>query len=241
MLYFIIVGGVIVQLDDISKGDGAELEVRYNGRTMNFRSDIVQIKTNAIFINPITVNDQTVGFSDKCQISFLHYFEGKINIWENVIVKLVRFGDNIFHKIELYGEGKPYNRRESFRMYIGDDMPLYVNTAGGPTAIQVLVKDISTSGFAFITTQEIDQERIVRLKLKSNFSFHSLSAVIVRKEFITHLDSFLYGCKFNEKYEFLGKYIAQKQGELLKKKTSNLSSPPTRDRRNKTSKDLVSR
>jgi hypothetical protein len=110
-------------------------------------------------------------------------------------------------------------------MYIGEDMPLYVNTATGPSALSVLVKDISNTGVAFITNEEIDVERTFRLKLKDNNSIINLSGIVVRKEFIPHLNSFLYGCKFNEKNNFLGKYIAKKQNEMLQKKTSTYSSP----------------
>lgn len=233
-IYFnhINIGGEILLLDEISKGSNMELEIKYNGKTMSFRSNIILVKSNAVLINTIKVNDQTVGFSEKCTINFLYNMDEKLYIWENVAVKLVKYEGIVYHRIDMFGHGKPYNRRENFRMYIGEDMPLYVNTAAGPTAIQVLVKDISVSGFAFLTTQEIDLDRIVRLKMKNNNSFHSLSAFIVRKEFITHLNTYLYGCKFHEKYAFLGKYIAQKQGELLRKKSSTISSPPNKGIRN---------
>lgn len=220
-----------MQIDDLSIGGNVELEVKCNGRTMSFRSDIVVTKNHSVLINTIKVNDQTVGFSDKCQINFLYKEEGKVFIWENIDVKLVKYDGNIYHKIDIFGEGKPHNRRDSYRMYIGEDMPLYVNTASGPTALSVLVKDISETGVAFITKEEIDIDRTIRLKLKDNNAIISLSGVIIRKEFLPNLDSYLYGCKFNEKNNKLGKYIAKRQGELLRKKTSNYSSPPMKGNR----------
>lgn len=217
-----------MQIDELSKGGNIELEVKFNGRTLSFKSDIELIKNNSVLITPIKANDQTVGFSDKCQINFLYKSDSKLYLWEDVNVKLVKYEGAIYHKIDLLGEGKPYNRRGSFRMYIGEDMPLYVNTASGPTALSVLVKDISETGVAFITKEDIDIERTIRLKLKDNNNLISLSGIIVRKEFLSHLDSFLYGCRFNEKNNKLGKFIAKRQGELLRKKTSSYSSPPNR-------------
>lgn len=219
-------------LSEISKGGDIELDVKCNGKVMNFHSNIVEIHSNSILINALKVNDQTVGFSNKCSINFYYKTDGKLFLWENVEVKLVKYRDIVYHKIDLFGDGKPYNRRESFRMYIGEDMPLYVNTASGPIAVQVLVKDISETGVAIITKEEFDVERTVRLKLKDSHNTLSLSAVIVRKEFLEHLNAFLYGCKFIEKNSNLGKYIARKQGEQLRKKVSNFSSPPTRDLNN---------
>lgn len=208
-----------MQIDEISKGGSVEVEVKFNGKTMNFRSDIVLVKNNSVLITSIKVNDQTIGFSEKYQINFLYKTEGKLFIWENVEVKLVKYDGGVYHKIDLFGEGKPYNRRDAYRLYIGEDMPLYVNTASGPTALSVLVKDISETGVGFITKDDIDIDRTIRLKLKDNNSIISLSGVIVRKEFLDHLGSFLYGCKFIEKNNKLGKYIALRQAEQLKMKT----------------------
>ncbi len=222
-----------MQIEEIPKGGNMELEVRYSGHTMSFRSDILDIKNNSILISTIKVNDQTIGFSEKCQLNFLYKTEGKVYIWENVFVKLIKFDGNICHKIDLFGEGKPYNRRDSYRMYIGEDMPLYVNSPSGPTAISVLVKDISETGVAFITKDDIDIDRTIRLKLKDNAMMISLSGVIVRKDFLQNLNAFLYGCRFNEKNDKLGKYIAKKQGELLRKKMAPSLADKDRRRQQK--------
>jgi c-di-GMP-binding flagellar brake protein YcgR len=221
-----------MRIDELTKGGNIELEVKCVDRNISFRSEIVMIKNNSVLISPIKVNEQTIGFSDKCQLNFLYKIDGKVFLWERVSVKYVKYDGGIYHKIDLSGEGKPYNRRDAYRMFIGEDMPLYVNTANGPTALSVLVKDISETGVAFITKDDIDVERTIRLKLKDNNSTISLSGIIVRKEYLEHLSSFLYGCKFNEKNSRLGKYIAKKQYELLRKKTSHYSSPPTKGKKN---------
>ncbi|MBH1940520.1 PilZ domain-containing protein [Mobilitalea sibirica] len=218
-------------IDELPKGGNIELEVKYSGQAMSFRSNIIAIKNNSVLITAVKVNDQTIGFSEKCQINFLFKTDGKVFLWEKIDVKLVKYDGQICHKIDLYGEGKSYNRRESYRLYIGEDMPLYVNTASGPSAISVLVKDISETGVAFITKDEIDIDRTIRLKLKDNNTLISLSGVVLRKEYLPNLDSNLYGCRFNEKNNMLGKYIAKKQGEQLRKKAPSYSSPPTRERK----------
>lgn len=218
-----------MHIEDIVKGGLMEIEVKCNGKTMNFQSEITLVKNNSILITSIKVNDQTIGFSEKCKLNFLYKLDGKLYIWENVTIKLVKFDGAIYHKIDLFGEGAPYNRRDSFRMYIGEEMLLYVNTASGPSALTVLVRDISETGVGFITKEDIDVDRTIRLKLKDNNTLISLSGVIVRKEFLSNLNAFLYGCKFNEKSTSLGKYIAKKQGELLRKKTNVYSSPLSRE------------
>jgi c-di-GMP-binding flagellar brake protein YcgR len=223
-----------LQIENLTKGGTVEVEVKCNGKNMTFMSEIATIKNNSVLITSIKVNDQTIGFSDKCQINFLYKTEGRLFLWDNVSVKLVKYDGTIYHKIDIFGEGKPYNRRDSYRMYIGEDMPLYVNSSSGPSALSVLVKDISETGVGFISKDDMDVDRTIRLKLKDNNAIISLSGVIVRKDFLANLGSFLYGCKFNEKNNMLGKFLAKKQGEILKKKTTTYSSPHSKDKNQST-------
>ena len=220
-----------MQIDEITNGSSIELEVKYSGHSMSFRSDITVIKNNSILITTIKVNDQTIGFSDKCQLNFIIKSDNKVYIWEYVSVKLVKYDGIIYHKVDLFGDGKPYNRRDSFRMFIGEDMPLYVNSSTGPTAINVMVKDISETGVGFIAKDEIDIDRTIRLRIKDSTNIINLSGVIVRKEFLENLNSYLYGCRFNEKNDKLGKFIAKKQGEQMRKKVTSYSSPHAKERR----------
>lgn len=226
-----------MHIDEIAVGGSIEIEVVLTGKALNFKSEVVLIKHHSILINSIKFNDQTVGFSDKYKINFLYKHEGKLYKWENVSIKLVRYDGGIYHKIDLAGEGQPYNRREYFRLYIGEEMPIYINTASGATALSVLVKDISESGVGFITKEDIDVDRTIRLKLKSNNSIISLSGVIVRKEYLENIKSNLYGCKFYEKNNALGQYIAKRQNELIKKRLSSPATKANMSRVNKTGAD----
>ena len=212
-------------ISEILVGANIEIEVRYSGRSMSFNSEVLFLHNDSIFINPIIVNERTIGFNDKCRINLIVKIEGKVFLWENVEIKLVRYDGNIYHRISIQGEGKPYNRREAYRMYIGEDMPVYINTATGPYLINVLVKDISETGVGFITNEDLDIDRMIRLKIKDFNNIIALTGVIVRKEYLPHLDSYLYGCKFNEKNDKLGKFIARKQGEQLRKRLNTYSSP----------------
>lgn len=225
-----------MNIDDIPSGSNVELDVRYSGRAMQFNSEIIHIINNSIMISPILVNEQTIGFNDNCRINLIVKIDDKVYLWDNVTVKLVKYDGVIYHKIDVIGEGKPYNRREAYRMYIGEDMPIYINTSSGPLAISVLVKDLSETGVGFITKEDLETDRTIRLKIKDSHSIISLSGIIIRKDYLSHLDSFLYGCKFNEKNNKLGNYIARKQGEELRKKVNNYSSPPAVRRKSKDKK-----
>lgn len=214
-----------MQTADIPIGINIELEVRCSGHTMSFRSDIVEVIEDSALITSIKVNDQTIGFSDQCRITFIVNHEGKVYAWEDVSPVLVRYDGSVYHKVDLIGDAKPINRRGSFRMYVGEDMIAYFSSPSGPTANTILVKDISETGVAFISKELFDIERTFQLKLKDIRPPIALCGVIVRKDFIPNLNTYLYGCKFIEDYHILGKYIAKKQGEQIRKKFTPAASP----------------
>ncbi|MDD3172974.1 MAG: PilZ domain-containing protein [Herbinix sp.] len=197
-------------IEEISRNGKIELDVSYSGNTMNFRSEIAQIKNNSILIPGIKANNQTLGFSNKCKVDFLYKSDGKLYIWENVKVKLVKYNGIILHKIDLIGEGKRYNRRENYRVSINEYIPLYINTAAGPSALSVIVKDISETGIGFITTEKFEINRNFHIKLKDNNTLINLSGTFVRRELLSNSTN-LYGGKFKEKNYMLCRFIAKRQ------------------------------
>ena len=215
--------------DDMSKGASVEIDVRLMGKTLNFKSDIALIIKDSILIRGIRVDNRTVGFTDKCTVDFMYKEDGKLYKWDDVQVKLVRYDGEIYHMVRIAGDGKVHNRREAYRQYIGEDMPIYINTASGTSAIDVLVKDISETGVGFITKEELEIDRTFRLKIRENQYMLTLSGIIIRKEELSNLNSNLYGCKFIEKDNALVKYIARKQGEQLKNKSRIYASTPKRN------------
>ncbi|HHX13147.1 MAG TPA: flagellar brake protein [Clostridiales bacterium] len=212
-----------MQIKDLPIGAEIELEVKYNGQCVNFQSQVVDVIENSVLINPIIVDEKTLGFADSNQVNFIYISEDKVFVWNHIDVILIKYNGNMYHKADLSGDGVPYNRRNSYRMYIGEDMPLHINTSRGSSTINVLVKDVSETGVAFITEEDLSIGRVFRLKLKDNNRLINLSGVIVRREYLEHLGSFLYGCKFNEYNTVLGGYIARKQIELLKKKSEQIT------------------
>jgi len=214
----------LLQISEITVGGSVEIEVIMANKTINFKSKVAFIKNNTIFIESIKFNDRTVGFSDKFKLNFLYKKDEKLYKWEYASVKLIKYNGGIYHKVNIIGEGMPYNRRDYFRLYIGEEMPIFINSANGATALTVLVKDISESGVDFISKEDIDVNRTIRLKLKNNNTIINLNGIIVRREYNANLQSFVYGCKFYEKSNDLGKYIAKRQSEMIRKRLSSPAS-----------------
>lgn len=214
-----------MRIEEIAKGEAVEIEVKYDDRKISFKSEILFIDYNSVFITPITVDERTIGFSNNYQVSFLYKLDGRVFIWETVTVKLVKYNGVIYHKVDLDGQGKPYNRRNSYRLYVGEDMGVSVSTSERVVDLTALIKDISDSGVSFITAEDFEIYRPVRINFTADSSgSYDITAVIIRKEFLSHLGSYIYGCQFPEKNLKLGKYIIKKQSEMIKKKADPLTA-----------------
>ena len=208
-----------MNIDKMLQGNSIEFKVVFNGKTMNFKSRISIIIDQSIFIPGIIINHKIVCFSDKCSIDLFYKKGDKLYLWENVKANLITYKGKVYHKLDLNGEGKLHNRREAYRMYLGEDMQIYIDTSSACISSMVLVKDVSEAGVAFITKQDLNIGQSFHLKIKDNNTFILLSGDVVRKEVIENLNKTLYGCKFHEKDHKLAKYIARRQREQLKKKS----------------------
>ena len=222
-------GGVNLLIGDIVIGDNIEVEVKIQGHTMSFTSQVVMIIDDILLISPIKSDDQTVGFSENCVVSVLYNLNGRIYRWKDIDLKLIKYDGLIYHSTVLEGKGQPYNRRNAYRLYLGMEMLLYYNSSQGPAAISVNVKDISELGVSFITNEELELNRRFHLSFRDGTTRLNLEGSIIRMEYMQHLGSYVYGCKFYDKNYLLSKYIARKQGEILRQKNTTYNAFPVND------------
>ncbi len=211
-----------MKISDLSKGTPITLIAIFQNKKIEFETKISFINENLLLIPPIKHNNKTVGFNSKFMID-LHYMEGgKLYRFPDVKISLVRYGHTLFHKIIVENEGKVYNRRGDYRLYIGRDMDIQLEFPAKKEKIKnttIMLKDISLSGFAFICKEELEVQTAVKLKFvdeEDQFSIE-LPANILRASKNEHLNSIVYGCKITESFPALGQYLIEKQREILRK------------------------
>ena len=79
-----------MQIKDLPVGAEIELEVKYNGQCVNFQSQVVDVIENSVLINPIIVDEKTLGFTDSNQVHFIYISEDKVFVWNHIDVFLSR-------------------------------------------------------------------------------------------------------------------------------------------------------
>lgn len=208
-------GGVSMEKSELEKGQDIELIISWNGQTLSYKTTIFDFYNEWILIPAITARGKIIGFPEECNVDFIYTKEKGLFRWQNVSLAPVRVGKKILHRIILDGVGTPYNRRNAFRLFLGEQMGLYYSTEVGRNSTYVLVKDISETGFGFFSKEDFDMKHLVSIRLVDGTMALNLSGVIVRKQKIEGKDMYFYGCQLTHKYNILGQYIVMKQRQLM--------------------------
>lgn len=206
-----------MKVTEIPKGAAITIVATYEDKKVVFESKVMLVSENILLIPPITYNNKTIGFNKNFMID-IHYVENeKLYRFPDVTITLVRYGQALFHKIQTENEGSIYNRRGDYRVYIGQDMHIITHNAKGASDHTVILKDISLSGFAFISREPFNIERTVRLKFRDERLVLDIPGKIVRADWNEHIHSTVYGCKITVSLPVLGRYLIIKQREILQK------------------------
>lgn len=210
---------------DLEEQQLVTLVVTVGLKSKDLASTIMEVHSDYILLQPIYVDGRTVGFGDSCSIDLLYLQEQVVYAWHGVSLPLVKIKGTTYYKVALEGEAKPYNRRGSFRVYVGETMSITVFQSSGPQAFSVLVRDISETGFGFVSKEEYESGRTIRLAIPlTERKTLVLSATIVRREFNEEKGTYNYGCKFVEPNAYLSSYLMAKQRERQQGKTSAYSN-----------------
>ena len=188
-----------------------------NARTnISLNSNIVFVEDNKLYVEPFVYEGAILNFdSTNVSISMIAYEEEKSPyLWQIVhIAKEVR-DNTTYHVISSNLSGVKINRRENFRLFLGIDATA---TLMGGRPIQVIVKDISSSGFAVLVDMNnpisVHKNDIMQLE----FSDKAFEEDFVLHGRVVRMDKtdkyLLYGCRLVSENPAIDKYIANKQLE----------------------------
>lgn len=206
-----------VTIADIKTNDSVEIEILYKGKRKSFPSVAKVFLEDAVLISPITVGSKSVGFSEDMKARFSVVIKGTPFIWDDPKIRLVKYGKGMYHMVTLKGAGNYVNRRQAYRQYIGEEMPItLLRQDGHRDALKVLVKDLSETGVGLVSDVKMETDDSIRLRISDAGFLMSINAVVVRIQEDKERRDRIYGCQFTEKVPKLAQYIMQIQRENLR-------------------------
>ena len=174
-------------LQEMTEDNNLIIELRINGKILSFNSS-----GGGIMVSVYMIRDSKPPM-----------------LWKGVAVNSIREEEGTLYKISANGEGFEVNRRGAFRLFIGISGVAQLGT--NRKAVDVIVKDVSESGFSFVGTEDMDND------FNQNYS---LMGIIVRKVVIGE-NKIVYGCRLGVRNANLEQYISQKQRQMLSMNRGN--------------------
>lgn len=206
-----------VTVDSIKTDDAVEIEILFSGKRKIFPSVVKEFIDDAVLISPIVIGGKAVGFPEDLKTRFSVVVNGTPYVWNDPKIRLVKYAGNMYHMVSLPGEGNYVNRRQAYRQYVGEEMPITLFRQGGERdALKVLVKDLSETGVGIVSDVIMDVEDSIRLRISDEGFLMSVNAVIVRIQEDKDKRDRIYGCQFTEKIPKLSQYIMQLQRNQLR-------------------------
>lgn len=214
---------------DIGKEGMMNLSVEYENRQEDFRVTLLDTIEDAFLVSPVVIDGQVVGFGDECVLRLLYITDGKVYCWDVKkfqVVKASSYGT--CYRVELSKDAVEVNRREAYRVFIGEYMDImYLREKDHvPVRMSVLIRDISETGFCFTTKENYDIGRILKLRIPTEQEVFAPSAQITRKHKPEEsVGVFEYGCSFKEENLKLSMYLLRRQRERQKQKLNGKGKP----------------
>jgi len=216
-----------MRIEELTVGTAVTFMVNVNGEHLTFDSHIQDIfpKKHLVLADAVLQNEKIISFRGKnISVDLLAVFVNeKPQLFENVTITPMRKSDNtLCYNIASPEEGKTYNRRGSYRCFVG--VPTSFLPAPGKMPVDVLVKDVSINGFAITCPGDLElhENQIVHIQMEDyieelgeKYSFH-LCGIVVRSQPLEN-GNIVYGCKLNNPIGGLEHYIMKKERVRLKK------------------------
>lgn len=192
-------------------------EFSINNHKFEFPSRVLGRGNGFLLAEPIHIGGKILSFNkdESIAINLIYIRENKSPIvWKGVGVSIVMINGKQQYKIISSGEGYESNRRNSFRLFVGIKGVAQMNI--NKKALDVIVKDVSESGFAFVSKENISNPEglPVRLVFADFNRQFSLMGECVRKVEIDE-NKILYGCQLKVENTGIQKYINEKQRQML--------------------------
>ncbi len=209
-----------MKLSELEDGTAVTFELHIDEKKFEFPSVVEFQKRGKIYFEPIRVGEKLLNVrNDKIVVNLIFAVEGsKPVMWKELDVQEEIYKKRVYYTADAETKGKLFNRRGAYRQFVGAQVFAKVGT--GKAEIQVMLKDISTTGFSFVYREDLGDTShslvVLPYVYRDDHVMFDLtvSGKIVRKQVMPD-GKILYGCVLVKKNELISKFVNYKQKEQL--------------------------
>lgn len=202
---------MIKRLSEIEANKQVVIDIMQGQTKLSLDSRTVMTLDDTLLIECVKHDGKTVNMTNRGNllISITITAEPLPIKFNGVEIDLIKYEGEVYHRVRATKVGIEVNRRDNFRVFIGASGKVRVNDSNDE--IDIIVKDLSMNGFAFVSSTNIEDERAkVTIKYDEKGSPITLHGKIVRKCEIEPR-KILYGCRLTKVPEGLNRYLSKKQ------------------------------
>ena len=232
-------------LENIPMGKTLEIYIDREGYRYRLVSKVEDAKPNRVCVTLIASGAKVFRFLPEDDIRIVYRDEEQMWEWPKVKGGIAKLDDTPVHVFEITNKGRSFNRRNAYRVQIGEetllgyypvpdsrrksaDVPEQVEPEEGedpmadvePQVVRGVIKDVSETGVGIYSDFEFDTEDSMFFDIPSPYGLLSCKAQVVRKDelrAVNHRFKYYYGCVLTRTEKKLIRYIFDIQREILKK------------------------
>lgn len=217
---------------------GRKLEVLVDREGYNYRlvSKIEGTTDGTVAVSAIVAKGRMFHFEEGDNVTIVYRGEERMWKWEHVKPGLARLEGETVHTFSSREKGQVYNRRDSFRVPIGENLLMYRifsrKNEDGETEEKLkpfegLLVDLSVSGAGLYTDEDLEIDAMMGFDMPTNMGIMTCRGKIVRRADVYDKPfRNFYGCEFTKVRKELERYLFERQRLMLQKERGGESIRP---------------
>ncbi len=208
---------------------GKKLEIVLEREGYHYRlvSKVEGTAEGSVAVSAIVAKGRMFHFEEGDDVSIIYHGGERMWKWEHVKTGLARLEGEMVHTFSSREKGQVYNRRDAFRVSIGESILMNrvidVKDDGDEVkeitgSFEALLSDLSVNGAGLYTNEEMDIDTIISFDMPTHMGVMSCRGKIIRKTGVTDKPfRNFYGCEFVRVRKELERYLFERQRLMLKK------------------------
>lgn len=215
-----------MQIKEMLVGKKLEILVDREGYHYRFVSKVEGTTDNSVAVSLIAAKGCAFHFEDTDDVSIVYRGTERMWKWDHVKAGVARLDGATVHAFFSKNPGQAYNRRESFRVPIGESLLMNkiieLETEEGleerEEKFEALLADLSVNGAGLYTNADLELDTTISFDMPTNVGILSCKGTIVRRADVSDKPFCnFYGCDFIVVRKELERYLFERQRLMLQK------------------------
>lgn len=221
---------------ELTEGSPIQIVAKKGNASVQYETQVEFVMDNVVFVEPIRQDGKILNFHGTdlhCSVIYLTD-ENKPIAWDACNIQVIKLNDKKYHAIYSKRMSRKFNRRDSYRQYLG--IKGVVTLALKRGTADVVVKDISEEGVSFVADAKYSVESVGNFELDFedrdfDQKIHLVGMAI--REMKVDETRKVFGAIIKKSNIRLGPYISDKQKLEISKRNGNATRQNNRDEDNK--------